>query len=140
MFRDAVAISIAQQCNTVRADASGLRPLHCRDNGVIERRPNAAGRCHRFRHQHIAARQNLYPARMVETCGEGVDLQPRRSLRRPPRCETLRRWHFKRHDALRLRLRHLGLSTDGGRICCGAKPAHQDGGAANNCDALGDDV
>ena len=140
MLGHAIAIGIAQQRDPVGADAGRLRPFHRGDDGVVERRADAAGGRHRLGHQHIAVWQNLHPAGVVETGCEGIDLQPRRSSGRLPRRKALRRRHFQRHDALRLRLWHIRVGANRRRMGRRAEAAHHDGGAANDSDALCDDL
>jgi hypothetical protein len=130
-LRDAVAVSVAQQRDAVGALLPGAGDLH--EDLHEEALDGLAllgtlGRV-RFGHQHVAVRQHVQPARMLEAAREGLHREPRR-------CDGLhalrpadRGRHVGRGNELALRRGNhgIGAHVGAGRQAGGAGAARQHG-------------
>ena len=74
---DAVPVGVAQQRDPVRALHARARPIHdlAGDPGLHAGEFSVGGRRVALGHQHVAVRQGVEPARVVEPLGEGRDRQ-----------------------------------------------------------------
>ncbi len=122
-LRDAIAVRIAQQRDAIgrRHGRAGLGHhllLHrALDALAIFRTRRRGG----FGHQHIAVRQGVQPARMLEAAGEGVHLDTGRRRRLHVRRPALGFRDLHHRDGLLLGLRQRRIGADGrcgrGRRC-----------------------
>ena len=75
---DTVAVGIAQKRDPVGAWRCGTRSFHRQLHECLFEAEAfvVLGRCIGFGHQHVAVRQYMQPARVIEARSEGVHLQP----------------------------------------------------------------
>ncbi len=128
----AVAVAVAEQGDAVGADAERGGAAHRRHHRVIEDRMDRLLLLQSLGRQHVAVRQHVEPARMLEAGGEGVDLQPRRRRRRAARLPAARGRHFQgRQHALRAGAGNLRPGSDRLLRRDAAHTPHRDGRRAN---------
>ncbi len=106
-FGHAITVVISPERHSVGADPDGLHAAH----GFLSRALHQGfGLCDHFAgfgHQHIAIRQNLDPARMIEAGGKRIDRQARRARGDVSVFPTLGDRQFQGHDALLLGFRNI---------------------------------